>query len=74
MDDSLSFESFLRGAGKAAYKAMEDHGRGEYDEFALHGGVTVERLAKAALVPRRTTKRAAPLLGCRPFVLPVQGS
>ncbi|MGW5198648.1 hypothetical protein [Streptomyces spiralis] len=52
MDDSLSFESFLRGAGKAAYKAMEDHGRSDYDEFALHGGVAVERLAKAALVKR----------------------
>ncbi|MFF3208423.1 hypothetical protein [Streptomyces sp. NPDC002962] len=52
MDDSLSFESFLAGAGKAAYKAMEDHGRGEYDEFALHGGVAVERLAKAVLVKR----------------------
>ncbi|MDO0937141.1 hypothetical protein QQY66_37520 [Streptomyces sp. DG2A-72] len=52
MDDSLSFESFLSGAGKAAYKAMEDHGRGEYDEFALHAGVAVERLAKAALVKK----------------------
>ncbi|MFI9172533.1 hypothetical protein [Streptomyces lincolnensis] len=31
---------------------MEDHGRGEYDEFALHGGVAVERLAKAALVKK----------------------
>ncbi|MET8114043.1 hypothetical protein [Streptomyces prasinus] len=52
MDDSLSFESFLRGAGKAAFKAMDDHGRGEYDEFALHAGVAVERLGKAALVKR----------------------
>ncbi|MET7847645.1 hypothetical protein ABZT48_05250 [Streptomyces avermitilis] len=52
MDDSLSFESLLRGAGKAADKAMEDHGRGEYDEFALHGGVAVERLAKAVLVKK----------------------
>jgi hypothetical protein len=52
MDDSLSFESFLAGAKKAAFKAMEDHGRREYDEFALHGGVAIERLAKAALVKR----------------------
>ncbi|OSC71219.1 hypothetical protein B5181_07250 [Streptomyces sp. 4F] len=52
MDESLSFESFLRGAGQAAAKAMEDHGRGEYDEFALHGGVAVERLAKAALIKK----------------------
>ncbi|MGW6208433.1 hypothetical protein ACWF9B_32915 [Streptomyces sp. NPDC055089] len=52
MDDSLSFESFFEGAKKAAQKAMEDHGRGEYDEFALHAGVAIERLAKAVLVTR----------------------
>ncbi|MEV0122659.1 integrase [Streptomyces sp. NPDC050703] len=50
MDDALSFESFLEGAKKAAHRAMDDHGRGEYDEFALHGGVAVEKLAKAVLV------------------------
>ncbi|MER6748045.1 hypothetical protein ACFW6C_09290 [Streptomyces fungicidicus] len=50
MDDSLSFESLFDGASKAAQKAMEDHGRGEYDEFALHAGVAIERLAKAVLV------------------------
>jgi hypothetical protein len=49
MDDSLSFERFFEGAKKAAHKAMEDHARGEYDEFALHAGVAIERLAKAAL-------------------------
>ncbi|WP_406431560.1 hypothetical protein OHA59_36680 [Streptomyces sp. NBC_01589] len=49
MDDSLSFESFYKGAKKAAYKAMDDHARGEYDEFALHAGVAIERLAKAVL-------------------------
>ncbi|MER6112440.1 hypothetical protein [Streptomyces hirsutus] len=52
MDDSLSFESFFEGASKAAQKAMEDHGRQEYDEFALHAGVAIERLAKAVLVMR----------------------
>ncbi|MGY5534260.1 hypothetical protein [Streptomyces sp. C-3] len=52
MDDSLSFESFLKGARTAAQKAMEDHARGEYDEFALHGGVAFERLAKAVLVSK----------------------
>ncbi|MGW2932973.1 hypothetical protein ACWDA7_14145 [Streptomyces sp. NPDC001156] len=52
MDDSLSFESLLKGAGKAARKAIEDHARSEYDEFALHGGVAVERLAKAVLIKR----------------------
>ncbi|MFI6606841.1 hypothetical protein [Streptomyces sp. NPDC050507] len=52
MDDSLSFASFLEGAKKAAHRAIDDHGRGEYDEFALHGGVAVERLAKAVLVSK----------------------
>jgi uncharacterized protein with PIN domain len=50
MDDSLSYESLFDGARKAAHRAMEDHGREEYDEFALHAGVAVERLAKAVLV------------------------
>ncbi|MER5368558.1 hypothetical protein [Streptomyces sp. NPDC002722] len=52
MDDSLSFESFLEGANKAAHKAMDDHARREYDEFALHAGVAVERLAKAVLISK----------------------
>ncbi|MFI8851687.1 hypothetical protein ACIGW3_16050 [Streptomyces sp. NPDC053499] len=52
MVDPLAYESFLEGAKKAAHKAMDDHGRREYDEFALHAGVAVERLAKAALVSK----------------------
>ncbi|MEV5289910.1 hypothetical protein AB0K64_01555 [Streptomyces sp. NPDC053741] len=52
MDDSLSYESFFKGAQKAAFRAMDDHGRGEYDEFALHAGVAIERLAKAVLVKK----------------------
>ncbi|BDM70138.1 hypothetical protein HEK616_36250 [Streptomyces nigrescens] len=52
MDDSLSFESFFEGAKKAAQRAIDDHGRGEYDEFALHAGVAVERLAKAVLISK----------------------
>lgn len=52
MDESLSFESLLEGAKKAGHKAMDDHGRGEFDEFALHGGVAIERLTKAVLVKR----------------------
>ncbi|MFF4467951.1 hypothetical protein ACFYZ3_00180 [Streptomyces sp. NPDC001599] len=52
MDDSLTFESFLTGARTAAQKAMDDHARGEYDEFALHGGVAFERLAKAVLISK----------------------
>ncbi|MFE0451587.1 hypothetical protein ACFW2D_09900 [Streptomyces sp. NPDC058914] len=55
MDDSLSSESFYQGAKKAAHKAMDDHGRAEYDEFALHAGVAVERLAKAVLVSKNPT-------------------
>jgi hypothetical protein len=52
MDESLSFESLFEGAKKAAHRAMDDHGRKEYDEFALHAGIAVERLTKAALVVR----------------------
>ncbi|MGC4906560.1 hypothetical protein ACLQ2J_12640 [Streptomyces cyaneofuscatus] len=50
MDDSLSSTSLLRNAKRAAHKAMDDHGRRDYDEFALHAGVAVEKLAKAVLV------------------------
>ncbi|SFF90916.1 hypothetical protein SAMN05216251_13617 [Actinacidiphila alni] len=49
MDESLSFESLFEGSKKAAHRAMEDHGHGEYDWFALHAGVSIERLAKATL-------------------------
>ncbi|MFJ3359587.1 hypothetical protein [Streptomyces anthocyanicus] len=52
MNDSLSFESFFQGSKKAAHRAMDDHGRSEYDEFALHAGVAVEKLAKAALAAK----------------------
>ncbi|WP_406165175.1 hypothetical protein OIE52_00855 [Streptomyces canus] len=50
MDDFLSFDSFLGGAKKAAHRAMDEHGRGEYENFALQGGVAIEKLAKAVLV------------------------
>ncbi|MGW5733550.1 MULTISPECIES: hypothetical protein [Streptomyces] len=52
MDGSLSYECLLDGAKRFAHKAMDDHARHEYDEFALHGGVAVERLAKAVLVSK----------------------
>lgn len=52
MDESLSCESFLEGSKKAAHRAMDDHGRREFDEFALHAGVAVEKLAKAVLVSK----------------------
>lgn len=52
MTDSLSSESFFQGAKSAAHKAMDDHGRLRYDDFALHAGVAVEKLAKAVLVTK----------------------
>ncbi|MDX3641424.1 hypothetical protein [Streptomyces sp. MB09-02B] len=60
MNDALSFESFFQGAKKAAHKAMDDHGRPEYNEFALHAGVAVELLAKAVLVSKNPIYIAEP--------------
>lgn len=60
MNGSLSSESFYEGAKKAAHKAMDDHGRPEYDEFALHAGVAVEKLAKAALAAKNPLYIAEP--------------
>ncbi|MEU6181154.1 hypothetical protein [Streptomyces coeruleorubidus] len=55
MDDSLSYESFFEGAKKAAHQAMDEHGRREYDTFALFAGVAVEKLAKAVLFSKNPT-------------------
>ncbi|ROP53266.1 hypothetical protein [Streptomyces sp. PanSC9] len=52
MDDSLSFESLLRGARKFASSALEAHGGEDEEVFLLHAGVSIERLAKATLVKR----------------------
>lgn len=52
MNSSFSSESFYQGAKNAAHKAMDDHGRPEYDEFALHAGVAVEKLSKAVLAAK----------------------
>ncbi|SEC88502.1 hypothetical protein SAMN05216489_01877 [Streptomyces sp. 3213] len=52
MDDVLSVESFLAGARRFAHLAMAAHGRSDHELFALHGGVAVERLVKAALVAK----------------------
>ncbi|MBK3573163.1 hypothetical protein JHN63_04865 [Streptomyces sp. MBT65] len=52
MDDSLSYESLLRGAGKFALSALEAHGAEDEEVFLLHAGVSIERLAKAALVQK----------------------
>lgn len=55
MDESLSYESLLAAAKKIAHRAMDDHAHGEYDEFALHAAVAIERLAKAVLVTLNPT-------------------
>ncbi|WP_413757216.1 hypothetical protein [Streptomyces sp. MMBL 11-3] len=60
MNDSLSAESFFKAAKKAAHKAMDEHGRREYDEFALQAGGAVEKLAKAALVAKNPIYIAEP--------------
>ncbi|MEU0615783.1 hypothetical protein ACWDLL_14085 [Streptomyces griseoincarnatus] len=52
MDDSLSFDSLFRGARKFARSALEAHGAEDEEVFLLHAGVSVERLAKAALVKK----------------------
>ncbi|MFJ4749045.1 hypothetical protein [Streptomyces albogriseolus] len=52
MDDSLSFDSLFRGARKFARSALEAHGAEDVEVFLLHAGVSVERLAKAALVKK----------------------
>lgn len=51
MDDSLSYRSLFAGARKFALSAWSAHNRGEAERevFILHAGVSVERLAKAAL-------------------------
>ncbi|MFJ4517445.1 hypothetical protein [Streptomyces sp. NPDC088816] len=50
MDDSLSAEGLYQGARKFAWSALEAHGRRDEEVFLLHAGVSIERLAKAALV------------------------
>ncbi|WP_371538359.1 hypothetical protein OG210_21815 [Streptomyces sp. NBC_00466] len=52
MDESLSYEGLLRGARKFASSALEAHGLEDEEVFLLHAGVSIERLAKAALVKK----------------------
>ncbi|WP_051741129.1 hypothetical protein [Streptomyces xylophagus] len=52
MDDALSVENLLAGARRFAHLAMAAHDRSDHELFALHGGVAVERLAKAALAAK----------------------
>ncbi|WP_051844876.1 hypothetical protein [Streptomyces sp. NRRL S-813] len=52
MDDSLSVEGLYRGARKFAWSALDAHGHRDEEVFLLHAGVSIERLAKAALVTK----------------------
>ncbi|MFC4507406.1 MULTISPECIES: hypothetical protein [Streptomyces] len=50
MEDSLSYETLLRGARDFAWSALEAHSKRQEEVFLLHAGVSIERLAKATLV------------------------
>jgi hypothetical protein len=54
MTDPLSYESLFAGARKFAISAWHSHNRHSRDLelFVLHAGVSIERLAKAALVKK----------------------
>lgn len=52
MDDELTSDSLLRGAHKFAHSAMESHSKADEETFLLHAGVSIERLAKAALADK----------------------
>ncbi|MFF3733297.1 hypothetical protein ACFYXM_24005 [Streptomyces sp. NPDC002476] len=49
MDSPVSFERLYGGAKRFARLAMEAHAEQDQEVFLLHAGVSVERLAKAAL-------------------------
>lgn len=48
--EDLSFERLVAGARKFAWSAMASHSEEDEEVFLLHAGVSIERLAKAALV------------------------
>ncbi|MFD7579892.1 hypothetical protein [Kitasatospora sp. NPDC059817] len=50
MGSPITFESLLSGARDFAHLAMDAHAEGQTEVFLLEAGVSVERLAKAALV------------------------
>lgn len=52
MSDILSHQSLYFGARKFAHSAMDAHSRHDEEVFLLHAGVSIERLAKAALSQR----------------------
>ncbi|MCX4734377.1 hypothetical protein [Streptomyces sp. NBC_01363] len=49
MDSPVAFERLYEGAKRFARLAMEAHAEQDQEVFLLHAGVSVERLAKAAL-------------------------
>ncbi|MFH8993350.1 hypothetical protein [Streptomyces sp. NPDC017940] len=49
MDSPVTFDRLLEGAQRFARLAMEAHAEQDQEVFLLHAGVSVERLAKAAL-------------------------
>jgi hypothetical protein len=52
LNDPLSYVSLFEGAGKFAWSALEAHARKDMEVFLLHAGVSIERLAKAALAQK----------------------
>ncbi|WP_411078385.1 hypothetical protein [Streptomyces sp. cmx-10-25] len=50
MESPVTFERLYEGAKRFACLAMEAHAEEDQEVFLLHAGVSVERLAKAALV------------------------
>lgn len=49
MDSPVTFDRLYEGAKRFAHLAMEAHAEQDQEVFLLHAGVSVERLAKAAL-------------------------
>ncbi|MFF2512761.1 hypothetical protein [Streptomyces sp. NPDC058086] len=49
MASSLTFDNLLAGARKFADSALDAHAHDDDEVFVLHAGVSIERLAKAAL-------------------------
>jgi hypothetical protein len=52
MNDPLSFENFLTGARRFLGLAMAARAREDHELFAMNAGITIERIAKAALMRR----------------------
>jgi hypothetical protein len=50
MNDPLSFENFLTGARRFLELAMAAHAREDHELFVMNAGITIERIAKAALM------------------------